>query len=150
LDATFEVRSAVVYATFAVILVFLPVVTLSGVAGRLFAPLGITYIAAVVASLVVAITVTPALALLLLPHRTGEGEPPVLRWTRRHYQSWLYRFIRRPRLALVATVALTAAGLGVLPIFGATFLPDLQEGHFIVHMTAMPGTSIGESLRMGA
>jgi CzcA family heavy metal efflux pump len=149
-DATFEVRSAVVYATFAVILVFLPVVTLSGVAGRLFAPLGITYISAVLASLVVAVTVTPALSLLLLPQRSREREPPVLEWTRRRYEAGLRRIIGAPRLAIAAAALLTAGGLALLPFFGATFLPDLQEGHFIVHMTAMPGTGIAESLRMGA
>ncbi len=150
LEATFEVRSAVVYATFAVILVFLPVVMLSGVAGRLFAPLGITYILAVLASLVVALTVTPALSLIFLPQRTSEREPPVLHWTRRRYEALLRRVVEAPRLAILGAGVLTAAGLALFPFFGATFLPELQEGHFLVHMTAMPGTSIDESLRMGA
>ena len=150
LEATFEVRSAVVYATFAVILVFLPVVTLSGVAGRLFAPLGITYILAVLASLAVALTVTPALSLLLLPRRTTQHEPPVMHWTRRHYDTLLHRVVLLPRRAVMAALVLTAAGLALLPLFGATFLPELQEGHFIVHMSAIPGTSVAESLRMGA
>jgi CzcA family heavy metal efflux pump len=149
-EATFEVRSAVVYATFAVILVFLPIVTLSGVAGRLFAPLGITYILAVLASLVVALTATPALALLFLPQRTREREPPVLHWTRRRYEALLRRVVDAPRLAILGAGVLTAAGLALFPFFGATFLPELQEGHFLVHMTAMPGTSVDESLRMGA
>ncbi len=81
LSASLEVRSAVVYATFAVILVFIPVLTLSGVAGRLFAPLGIAYILSVLASLVVALTVTPALSMLVLGHRKiRTTEPPVVRW----------------------------------------------------------------------
>jgi CzcA family heavy metal efflux pump len=149
-EATFEVRSAVVYATFAVILVFLPIVTLSGVAGRLFAPLGITYILAVLASLVVALTATPALSLLFLPRRTSEREPPVLHWTRRRYEALLRRVVETPRMAMLGAGMLTAAGFALVPFFGATFLPELQEGHFLVHMTAMPGTSIDESLRMGA
>lgn len=150
LEATFEVRSAVVYATFAVILVFLPVVTLSGVAGRLFAPLGITYIFAVLASLIVALTVTPALSLLFLPQRVSEREPPVIQWTRRHYEAVLARLVRRPRGAIAAALLVTIGGVALLPTFGATFLPDLQENHFIVHMSAIPGTSLAESLRMGA
>ena len=150
LEATFEVRSAVVYATFAVILVFLPVVTLPGVAGRLFAPLGITYILAVLASLVVALTVTPALALLFLPQHTKEGEPPVLHWSRRRYEVLLRRVVQAPRVTIFGAAVLTACGLALFPFFGARFLPELQEGHFIVHMTVMPGTSIDESLRMGA
>src|SRR5207248_2987929 len=78
LDATLEVRSAVVYATFAVILVVLPVMTLSGTAGRLFAPLGFAYSMAVLASLVVALTVTPALAMALLPGRVPTRDPPTI------------------------------------------------------------------------
>jgi CzcA family heavy metal efflux pump len=150
LEATFEVRSAVVYATFAVILVFLPVVTLSGVAGRLFAPLGITYILAVLASLVVALTATPALSLLLLPQRMHEREPPVLHWTRRRYETVLKRVVPRPGRAVAAALGVTVGAFALLPMFGATFLPELQEGHFIVHMSAIPGTSLEESLRMGA
>lgn len=149
LEATFEVRSAVVYATFAVVLVFLPVVTLSGVGGRLFAPLGITYILAVLASLVVALTVTPALSLLFLSSRTRQREPPVMLWTRLHYETLLGRVVLLPRTAIAAAIVLTTAGLALLPLFGATFLPELQEGHFIVHMSSIPGTSIAESLRMG-
>jgi CzcA family heavy metal efflux pump len=150
LEATFEVRSAVVYATFAVILVFLPVIALSGIAGRLFGPLGVTYILAVLASLAVAVTVTPALSLLLLPQHTPEAEPPVVHWARHRYEIALRRIARAPRLAIAAAAVLTLASLALLPFFGATFLPDLKEEHFVVHMTAMPGTSITESLRMGA
>jgi len=150
LEATYEVRSAVVYATFAVLLVFIPVVTLSGVAGRLFAPLGLTYIFAVVASLVVAITVTPAMSLMFLPHHTKERVPPVVHWTRGRYESVLRRVVKAPRLAIATAAVLTLGGIALLPLFGETFLPDLQEGHFIVHMTVMPGTATSESLRMGA
>ncbi|WP_297295136.1 efflux RND transporter permease subunit [uncultured Methylovirgula sp.] len=150
LEATFEVRSAVVYATFAVLLVFLPVVTLAGVAGRLFAPLGLTYIYAVLASLIVALTVTPALSLLLLPRHAKAHTPPVVKWTRGRYESVLHVIVGAPRLAIFFAALLTAGGLALLPLFGETFLPDLQEGHFIVHMTAMPGTSTAEGLRMGA
>src|SRR6266853_374935 len=82
LDATLEVRSAVVYATIAVILVVLPVMTLSGTAGRLFAPLGLAYTTAVLASLAVALTLTPALSMMLLPGKVPAHDPPVIRWTR--------------------------------------------------------------------
>jgi CzcA family heavy metal efflux pump len=150
LEATFEVRSAVVYATFAVILVFLPVVTLSGIGGRLFAPLGVTYIVAVLASLVVAVTATPALCLVFLPRGTSEREPPIIRWSRRRYEAMLNHLVRWPKAAIATAIVVTGGGLALLPTFGATFLPDLQEGHFIVHMSAIPGTSIEESLRMGA
>ncbi len=150
LEATFEVRSAVVYATFAVILVFLPVVTLSGVGGRLFSPLGLTYIMAVIASLIVALTVTPALALMLLARGAREATPPALAFSRRIYAAILRRALPMPWLAIAASVLVTLGGVALLPAFSATFLPDLQEGHFVVHTTAVPGTSLTETERDGA
>lgn len=150
LEATFEVRSAVAYATFAVILVFLPVVTLTGVAGSLFGPLGITYVLAVLVSLVVAIAVTPALALLVLPRHAGEREPPLVRWMKRLYERMLLRVAQAPRVTIASVLVLTVGTVSLLPLFGATFLPELKEGHFTVHMTAMPGTSLGEALRAGS
>jgi CzcA family heavy metal efflux pump len=150
LDATFEVRGAVVYATFALILVFLPVVTLSGVAGNLFGPLGIAYVLAVLVSLVVAVTVTPALALLVLPQHASEHEPPLVHWMKGRYEATLLRVARAPRLTIVLVVVLTGGAVSLLPLFGTTFLPELKEGHFTLHMTAMPGTSLDESLRMGS
>lgn len=150
LDASIEVRGAVVYATFAVILVFLPVLMLSGIAGRLFAPLAVAYILAVLASLLVALTVTPALALTILArHELDQRAPPVVRWLRERYQLLLSRVEHHPRPVLIGVGILTLAGLAALPFFGGAFLPELKEGHFIVHMSAMPGTSLEESLRVG-
>jgi len=152
LEAMLEVRSAVVYATFAGLLVFFPILALSGVAGRLFAPLGIAYVFAVLASLVVALTVTPALSMLLLVERAGrrqEHEPPLVRWSRRHYEALLLAIGRFPRLVIASAVLLTVAGAGMLPLFGGTFLPNLREGHLILHVSAIPGTSLDESLRIG-
>ena len=149
LDATLEVRGAVVYATFAVILVVLPVMTLSGTVGRLFAPLGLAYVTAVMASLVVALTVTPALSMALLPRRVPAQDPPVIRWMRAAYQALLRRLAERPRTLIAVAIALTIAGCAALPFFGRGLIPELKEGHFVVHMAAVPGTSIEESLRVG-
>jgi len=150
LDATLEVRGAVVYATFAVILVVLPVMTLSGTAGRLFAPLGLAYTTAVLASLAVALTLTPALSMALLPGRLPTRDPPLVRLTRAGYVGLLRRLMERPRTLLAAAAALTLAGCAALPFLGGGFIPELKEGHFVVHMSAVPGTSIDESLRVGA
>ena len=150
LDASIEVRSAVVYATFAVILVFLPILTLSGVAGRLFAPLGIAYILSVLASLVVALTVTPALSLLLLGHRKiRPTEPPVVLWLQKRYRALLERIERAPRLVIGFVAVLTILGAAALPFFAPSFLPELREGHYIVHMTSVRGSSLEDSLRVG-
>jgi CzcA family heavy metal efflux pump len=150
LDATLEVRGAVVYATFAVILVVLPVMTLSGTAGRLFAPLGLAYTTAVLASLIVALTLTPALSMTLLPGRVPKHDPPLVRWTGAGYVALLRRLMERPRTLVAGAAALTIAGCAALPFLGGGFIPELKEGHFVVHMSAVPGTSIDESLRVGA
>jgi len=150
LDACLEVRGAIVYATFAVILVVLPVLALSGIAGRLFGPLGLAYVLAVIASLVVALTVTPALAMALLARRgLPRQDPPAIRWTRSRYEALLRAAARRPRLLIAAALAFTAAGCAALPFFGASFIPELKEGHYIVHMAAVPGTSLAASMRLG-
>jgi CzcA family heavy metal efflux pump len=151
LDACLEVRSAVVYGTFAVILVVLPVLALSGIAGALFAPLGTAYVLAVLASLVVALTVTPALSMMLLGNKQlSAREPPVMRWSKERYRSLLRELASRPRGLIAATIALAAAAVFAIPFLGGSFVPELQEGHFIVHMSAVPGTSIAESLRVGS
>lgn len=150
LDASLEIRKSVVYATWVVALVFLPVLTMSGVQGRIFAPLGIAYILAIMASLLVALTVTPALSFALL---TGRAEavrtPRYIDRLKTRYRYMLENVARRPRLILGIVVALCVAVLGMLPFFGGAFLPELREGHFIVHMSAIPGTSLEESLRIG-
>jgi CzcA family heavy metal efflux pump len=150
LDACLEVRGAVLYATFAVILVVLPVVTLPGVAGRLFAPLALSYALAVLASLVVALTVAPALSMALLSgRRIPPRDPPLVRWGRRGYEALLRGAAGSPRTVMAAAALLTVAGCAVLPLFTGSFIPELREGHFTVHMSAVPGTSIEQSLAIG-
>ena len=128
-DASLEVRSAVVYATFAVILVFFPVLTMSGLAGRIFAPLGVAYIWAILASLVVALSVTPALCLLLLGNRDLPAqEPPVVRWLKRGYRRLLLAVERAPSVVMAAVTVAILLGLAVLPFLAGSFLPHLREG----------------------
>ena len=151
LDACLEVQNAVVYATFAIILVVLPILALSGIAGRLFGPLGLSYVLAILASLVVALTLTPALSMALLAGRKmPEKDPPVVRWTRMRYDALLRSSARSPRMLIAVAVVFTLVGCATLPFFTGGFIPELKEGHFIIHMSAVPGTSIDESLRTGA
>jgi Cu/Ag efflux pump CusA len=150
LDASIEVRSAVVYATFAVVLVFFPVLSMSGLAGRIFGPLGIAYIWAILASLLVALTVTPALCILLLSERDlPPQEPLFVHWLKKGYHELLLRIERVPRLLMAAIALLIALGIGALFLLSESFLPELREGNITVHMTAVPGTSLQESLRLG-
>jgi CzcA family heavy metal efflux pump len=149
-DASVEVRSAVVYATFIVALVFIPVLTMSGAQGRLFAPLGWTYILAVMASLLVALTLTPALSYFLLPKAVVKArEPSYVKSVKERYGQLLHFLSERPRTLIVSAVVLCFVALAALPFLGGEFLPPLREGHFIVHMVVLPGTSLQESVRFG-
>jgi CzcA family heavy metal efflux pump len=150
LAASLEVRTAVVYATFIVVLVFVPVFFLSGLQGRLFAPLGYAYVLAVLASLGVALTVTPALALLLLRVDGGDGRPHREPWLLGRLQAgyvWLLRRLDR-EIVLVGTAALVlmAGAVWALRDTGGEFLPELRENHFVVHMRGLPGTSLEKSV----
>jgi CzcA family heavy metal efflux pump len=151
LAASLEVRSSVVYATFVVALVFVPVLTLSGVQGALFRPLGIAYILAILASLAVALTVTPALTLVFLGGREHRAhESPALTWLKGYYARVLGVLAGRPRAVTAGAALVCVAASATLPFFGATFLPEFREGHYLVHMSAVPGTSLDESFRLGA
>jgi CzcA family heavy metal efflux pump len=150
LAASIEVRSSVVYATFIVALVFVPLLTLGGVAGKLFAPLGLAYIFAILASLLIAVTLTPALCYLLLGRaKLKADDPPFVRWLKPKYISLLGRIERFPGRVITATGIVIAIGIAFLPLFAGQFIPALREGHYILHMSAVPGTSEVESLRIG-
>jgi len=144
LKASIEVRSAIVYATLIVVLVFLPVFFLDGLAGSFFRPLAISYVLAVMASLGVALTLTPALSLLLLPRaaKADHKEPPVARVLKRHYRTLLPRLVDKPRWAgavLVVVFGLTAV---TVPFLGEEFLPNFRETDFLMHWVGKPGTSL--------
>ncbi len=151
LDASLEVRGSVVYATFVVALVFIPVLTLTGVQGALFRPLGLAYVLAILASLLVALTVTPALALILLG-RSGRRprESTTLAWLKTRYAGALNWLTGHPLEVALAAGTLCVLAILTLPFFGATFLPEFREGHYLIHMSAVPGTSLDESRRLGA
>lgn len=150
-QASMEVRSSVVYASFIVMLVFVPLLTLSGVAGRMFEPLGEAYILAIFASLAVALTVTPALCHILLTRggRISHDEPPLVRMIKPTYAALLKGVSRFPNMTLTAVLGGCLTGVAILPLLGGDFLPELREGHYIIHTASVPGTSIEESLRLG-
>lgn len=150
LEASIEVRSAVVFATVAVILIFLPVLTMSGLGGRLFAPLAIANIAAILASLVVALTITPALCMLFIRDRDTEThESHFAAWLKPSYVRVLAGISHAPGRLLFFVGVLFMGSVAAVPFFEGKFIPELREGHFIVHMATIPGTSLDESLRIG-
>ncbi len=148
--ASMEVRGSVVYASFIVILVFVPLLTLGGVAGRMFEPLGLAYILAILVSLLVALTVTPALCSLMLTRgELNAREPPVFRFLTPYYDGLLRLVAKGPRLAVAWALLLTGGSLAVLPVLETEFLPELREGHYMIHTASLPGTSLDESMRVG-
>jgi CzcA family heavy metal efflux pump len=144
LAASLEVRSAVVFATLIVMLVFLPIFFLGGLAGTFFQPLAIAYVLAIGMSLLVALTVTPALCLFLLPRAPlqDERDTRLVGWLKHRYARVLPGTIARPRLAIgIVAGGLLIAGLGYSS-FKDQFLPDFRETDFLMHFVEKPGTSI--------
>ena len=151
-DASVEVRGSIVYSTALVILVFVPLFAMSGVEGRLFAPLGIAYITSIVASLAVSMTVTPALCALLLPglaQRPHAGDGWVVRRMKDLDRRALGWVLPRPGLVMAVTAVLVTVAAGSIPLLGTSFLPPFNEGTATINLLAMPGTSLTESSRLG-
>ena len=144
LAASLEVRSAVVFASLIVMLVFVPIFFLGGVAGTFFQPLAIAYVLAIGMSLLVALTVTPAMCLLLLPNAplTEECDTRFVAGLKRRYVGFLPRVVGRPALAVgIVAGGLLLAGVGYAT-FKDQFLPDFRETDFLMHFVEKPGTSI--------
>jgi HME family heavy-metal exporter len=150
--ATLEVRSAIVYATLIIVLVFVPLFALPGIEGRLFTPLGVAYIVSILASMVVSLTVTPVLAFYLLPRmrRLDQGDSPLAArlkvWDGR-LLAWSFMHARPLLAGAMIAVVLAAASVAWFP---RTFLPPFNEGTLTVTVQLDPGTSLEESNRIGA
>ena len=150
-SASHEVRGSIVFATLIVMLAFLPLFFLSGVEGRLLAPLGFSYLVAIFASLVVALTLTPALCAYLLPRATlhAQGDGWLVARLKRAYQPMLSAALRHPRLVASSATVLLAVALVILSLLGRSFLPDFNEGSLTLSAVTLPGTSLAESDRLG-
>jgi CzcA family heavy metal efflux pump len=148
LDASLEVRSAVVLASLIVTLVFVPVFFLPGLAGSFFRPLALAYVLAILASMLVALTLTPALALMLLPRAAEHARSPFAQALQKRYRELLPRFVSRPGLAMIVLVgAFALTGLS-LPWLGEEFLPNFKETDFLMHWVEKPGTSLDAMRRI--
>jgi Cu/Ag efflux pump CusA len=178
-DAVQEILSSVVYATLIVILIFVPIFFLENLAGRIFSPLGVSYITSVTASLVVAVTMVPALCYFLLVrkeekaadvnialHTMGDKEREVREafidpsghqeeetrfviGLKRHFLRLLNLSLRKFWWVVGLSTLALASSLALLPSFGFSFLPEFHEGNYIIAMTTLPGTSLDESMRLG-
>ncbi len=149
LDASLEVRGAIVYATLIEVLAILPVFFMEGLSGAFFQPLALSYALALLVSMVVALTVTPAMALILLRNAPLESrESPVVRWLQNGYEKILAPIIRSPRPAYLTVGVVVSAGVLIWPLLGHSLLPDFKERDFLMHWLTKPGTSWPEMNRI--
>ncbi|OUV99797.1 MAG: hypothetical protein CBD16_07515 [Betaproteobacteria bacterium TMED156] len=151
IKASLEVRHSIIIATLIVVLVFTPLLFLPDVTGRLFKPLGLAYIYALGSSLLIAITITPALCYLLLKNTSSLKikDSPTITWLKNNYKHILIKIEKAPKELIGIVIFLIISSLAAINLFRFEFIPELREGHYIVHMTAIPGTSSKEMLRVG-
>jgi CzcA family heavy metal efflux pump len=149
LEASLEVRAPIVYATLIIVAAMVPIFFLTGLTGAFFSPLALSYVLAVAASLVVALTVTPALSLILLRNAPLERrESPLSRWLEQRYVRVLAPLVSRPRRGYLAAGLTVAAGLAVMPFLGQSLLPNFKERDFLMHWLTTPDTSGPEETRV--
>jgi CzcA family heavy metal efflux pump len=149
LEASLEVRSPIVYATLIIIAALVPVYLLHSLTGTFFRPLVLSYGLAVLASLLVALTITPALSLILLSRASLQRrDAPLVRWLKGAYGSLLARVVHRPRWAYVAVGATVLVGAAVVPFLGESLIPEFKERDFLSHIITKPGTSLTEQRRI--
>jgi CzcA family heavy metal efflux pump len=149
LEASFEVRHAIIFSTLIEVAALLPVFVMEGLSGAFFRPLAMSYSIAIAASMVVALTVTPAMAFILLRNAPLEHrESPLARSLQRGYDALLARIVRRPRTAYAAVAAFALAGILIWPRLGHSLLPDFKERDFLMHWLTKPGTSWPEMDRI--
>lgn len=145
--ATMEVRSSILYATIIIVLVFVPLFALPGMEGKLFVPLGVAFIVSTLASLVVSVTVTPALSYYLLPgmRSLDHGDTKLLTWLKARYASGLQKVLDQPRRAVTAGAIAVLLALVAVPFFPTTFLPPFNEGTLLVGVRLNPGVTLAET-----
>ena len=151
-EASSEVRNSIVYATIIVVLVFIPLFNLQGIEGKIFAPLGIAYITSIIASLIVSLTVTPALCSYLLGKMKKlkeEKDSPLVRWLKKQYLKLLHFSLPKSKLIIGIASLLIIIAAATIPFFGSEFLPAFNEGSFTVNLSAPAGTSLEESNKIG-
>jgi len=149
--ASSEVRNSIVFATIIVVLVFIPLFFLSGIEGRLFVPLGVAYIVAILASLIVSLTVTPALCSFLLAKGklVEKGDGPLVRFLKKWDRRLLEKTLNHPRPVILGVGILFLAAVSLVPFMGREFLPKFNEGTAVISLQAKPGISLERSNELG-
>ncbi len=149
LEASLEVRRPIVFATLIVVTAVMPVLFMEGLSGAFFKPLVLAYVLAILASMLVAVTVTPALGLILLRNAPLRGRgSPLVAWLSRGYSAVLAKTTGRPRSAYVTVAVVTLCGVALWPLLGHALLPDFKERDFLMHWVTKPDTSHPEMVRI--
>ena len=149
LEASLEVRTAIVHSTVIIVLAVSPVFFMGGLSGAFFEPLALSYLAAMVASTAVALTVTPALSLVLLRGATIEHrQSPLIPWLKRIYGAILSRVVQAPGGTYAMALVFVVAGISVYPFLGESLLPAFKERDFLMHWVPAEGTSHPETFRI--
>ena len=149
LEASLEVRRPIVYATLIVVTAVVPVLFLEGLSGAFFKPLVLAYVLAILASMLVAVTVTPALGLILLRNAPLHGRgSPLVAWLSRRYTALLAKPAASPRAACVTVLVITVCGAATWPLLGHSLLPEFKERDFLMHWVTKPDTSHPEMVRI--
>lgn len=149
-DTSVEVRLAVIFSTVIIIVVFAPIFSLTGVEGRIFAPMGLAYLLSITASTLVAMTLSPALCAILLANQTLPQEGTLVsRWAERLYRPLLNLSLRTPQIILGVALAALVAAFAIVPSLGRVFLPEFQEKSMVNSMVLFPGVSLDMTNRAG-
>ncbi|MFT6131295.1 MAG: CzcA family heavy metal efflux pump, partial [Neolewinella sp.] len=153
-DASVEIRTSIINATFIIIVAFLPLFFLSGMEGKLLAPLGVAFIVSLFASLIVSITLTPVLGSFLLTNRAmllrQHGESWIVRKLQKGYLFLLKGVLKAKAAILIVSVVLLAVAIFALSQLGRSFLPEFNEGSLVISAVTLPGISLAESNKIGA
>jgi len=146
-DAGREVARPVFFAVLIIIIVYLPILTLEGVEGKMFRPMALTVVFALIGSLVLALTLMPVLASLGFKATASEHEPRLIHWLKDRYRPWLHRTVARPLFTGGIAAAVFVASLGLVPFMGAEFIPKLDEGAVALQAWRLPSVSLTESIK---
>lgn len=150
-DTSVEVRLAVIFSTVIIVVVFAPIFSLTGVEGRIFAPMGVAYLLSIAASTLVAMTLSPALCAILLANQTLPQEGTFIsRWAERLYRPLLNLSLRSPQIILGLALASLVAACAIVPSLGRVFLPEFQEKSMVNSMVLFPGVSLDMTNRAGS
>ena len=147
LEAAKEVAKPIVFAVGIIIIVYLPILTLQGVEGKMFRPMALTVIFALVGSLILSLTLMPVLASIVFRHGLEEKETRLIRWAKAGYLPLLRRAVARPKVVALAALVIFGASLALIPFLGAEFIPRLGEGTIAVQAWRLPSVSLSESIK---